>query len=149
MFLRSKRGSSISNYRWGSRSTESHPHIYIIIIFIFTFSFSFIFTLTFNPTYIFTFFLIIVYNFIFNIIIIFSINNFTNFVINFIIFLNNVNKLGIIVYNMYICSIKILYYILYIPGCNADNIGYLTIFNVIFPLVLLQNRWKFLIFAVR
>lgn len=33
---------------------------------------------------------------------------------------------------MYICNINILYYILYIPGCNADNMGYLTIFNVIF-----------------
>ena len=33
MFLRSRRGSSISNYRRGSRSTEPHPYIYINNIF--------------------------------------------------------------------------------------------------------------------
>ena len=33
MFLRRWRGSSISNYRRGSRSTEPHPYIYINNIF--------------------------------------------------------------------------------------------------------------------
>lgn len=36
MFLRRWRGSSISNYRWGSRSTDSHPCTYIIQILIST-----------------------------------------------------------------------------------------------------------------
>ena len=140
MFLRRWRGSSISNYRWGSRSTESPSYTYIIYILTFIIFIIFIFITFFFIRFTFTFFIT-------NNIIIFN-----SFITKINIFLNNVNKLVIIIYNMYICNIKILYYILYIlyiPGCNADNMGYLTIFNVIFPLVFLQNRWKFLIFAVR
>ena len=48
---------------------------------------------------------------------------------------------------MYICNIKILYYIIYIPGCNISNMGYLTIFNVIFPRVFLRNPWIFRILS--
>ena len=204
VWLRMRRGSSITSYWTGEFATYSPSYtsklyilyIYLSIIIIFTFyiiitfnyfifnspsyiSINYIFkifiiiiftnSIIFNTCYIimtppyiyinrifysslintykFTTIFIIIFSFCF--FIKFNISNFNSFIINFIIFLNNVNKLVIIIYNMYICSIKILYYILYIPGYNADNMGYLTIFNVIFPLVFLQNRWKFLIFAVR
>lgn len=141
MFLRRWRGSSISNYRRGSCSTvtpflTSTPYIFYSSPAIF-YNYNIFLTLNFIITLFFSFFII------------YNTKIFNYSIINLNLFLNNVNKLVIIIYNMYICNIKILYYILYIPGCNANNMGYLTIFNVIFPLVFLQNRWKFLIFAVR
>lgn len=90
MFLRRWRGSSISNYRRGSRNTESPSCIYITPIFTFItinyISFNTIFFIIFNTyytimspphiyiIYIFTFSLIIIYNFTFSLIIIFSIS---------------------------------------------------------------------------
>ena len=52
MFLRRWRGSSISNYRWGSRSTVSPSFTYITSIFIISYIFIITFTIVFIITFI-------------------------------------------------------------------------------------------------
>ena len=69
MFLRSRRGSSITNYRVGGCSTEPHPYIYINHISYFSLTFIYKFTFTFSLTVFYNYnisFIIILYLFTFN-----------------------------------------------------------------------------------
>lgn len=110
MFLRRWRGSSITNYRVGGRSTEPHIHISInyffkifnIIIFIFTTTFFITYIVMPHPyisiNYFFSTSLTFIYKFIFNFIIIFYFSFFITY---------NTNNFNTYIINTY------LYYILY------------------------------------